>query len=181
MGYSYEDYIIASGGTAPYEWVYDGELPPGLTGYVSGTNDQYVTLEGTPSTAGTYAFEILVIDANNEYKTKNFSITVTDPGTLSENEHATIVEKYNNGIQTNLTNKNNAITKQDENGNVVENSDDRNSNKDSDALTKQDLAEAINNLTHVKHDVSVGAGCDSGLGLLGLMIVGVALLSKRSK
>jgi uncharacterized repeat protein (TIGR01451 family) len=51
--------IVASGGTAPYQFSATGALPPGLT-----LNQSTGAISGTPTTLGTYAFDITVTDSS---------------------------------------------------------------------------------------------------------------------
>jgi large repetitive protein len=62
--------LSASGGTPPYKWtISSGSLPPGLG--ISGS-----TIAGTPTTAGTYPFTLLVTDSQNVTAPASFSITI---------------------------------------------------------------------------------------------------------
>ena len=71
----------ATGGTAPYSFALStGSLPPGLT-------LQSGALSGTPTTAGTFSFDIKASDANSCVATRSYSITICpritlDPVTL---------------------------------------------------------------------------------------------------
>ena len=51
-------FTVASGGASPFTWSETGQLPPGLT--LSSTGQ----LTGTPATAGTYAFTVMVADSS---------------------------------------------------------------------------------------------------------------------
>jgi hypothetical protein len=69
--------LTASGGTEPYTWsVLSGALPPGVT-----LNPASGLLSGTPTATGTYAFTVKVLDANDFYGTRAYTLTVL--GTLS--------------------------------------------------------------------------------------------------
>jgi hypothetical protein len=68
--------LTASGGTEPYTWsVLSGALPPGVT-----LNPAGGLLSGTPTATGTYAFTVKVLDANDFYGTRAYTLTVL--GTL---------------------------------------------------------------------------------------------------
>lgn len=73
-GYTYQ--FGATGGTAPYTWSATGILPPGL-----GLNPNTGVLTGTPSVAGTYAFNVTARDATGLTVTAPFSATVGSAGT----------------------------------------------------------------------------------------------------
>lgn len=63
IGSAYSATLNATGGSPPYVWtLYLGVLPPGLTLSTSGV------ISGTPTTAGTYNFTILVTDHNGAGK-----------------------------------------------------------------------------------------------------------------
>jgi hypothetical protein len=70
--------ITTVGCTAPYQLleVATGSLPPGLTLSSSGAN---ITLSGTPSTAGTYAFSIRAVDQFYSKPAESFVIKVNPP------------------------------------------------------------------------------------------------------
>ena len=73
----YTHVIVASGGVLPYTYsITDGALPPGLTLATNGTVD------GTPTTAGTYYFTVKVVDSQTPtqaYNTENLNIVVNPP------------------------------------------------------------------------------------------------------
>ncbi|NVN93216.1 MAG: putative Ig domain-containing protein [Desulfuromonadales bacterium] len=74
VGTAYNQTLAAAGGTTPYTWTRSaGTLPTGLTLGTSGI------ISGTPTTAGTYSFTVMVTDsaATKASVTKAFSITVT--------------------------------------------------------------------------------------------------------
>lgn len=61
----------AGGAPRPYTWaIVAGQLPPGLG--LSGHR-----IQGTPSTAGTFALTARVRDSGGQEATREFSITVT--------------------------------------------------------------------------------------------------------
>ena len=57
-GVPYGSQLTASGGTAPYTFAATGTLPPGISLSLTGL------LSGTPTTAGSYAFDVTATDAN---------------------------------------------------------------------------------------------------------------------
>ena len=63
-----------TGGVPPYRFTPGGGLPPGM----SFAKD---TLSGTPTTAGTFSFNITLADSAGGVVTKGFSLVVVPPGT----------------------------------------------------------------------------------------------------
>jgi hypothetical protein len=61
-GVPYSEVLTASGGTAPYTFVLNGPLPPGLT--FMQTTPTTATISGTPTTPGCFPITITVTDAN---------------------------------------------------------------------------------------------------------------------
>ena len=88
-GVAYSQTISASGGTPPYTWCVvespslcdlggpGSALPPGLRLTVSCCST--ATLAGTPTTNGTYAFTIRVVDNVGAMATHPYSITISNP------------------------------------------------------------------------------------------------------
>jgi len=84
VGDSYESYLTAFGGSAPYNYTWSlnsGELPPGLSIMTGSTSDPnvegaYGIISGTPSTAGTYDFMVQVTDDPDYMDTQLYSITI---------------------------------------------------------------------------------------------------------
>src|SRR5450755_2233316 len=81
---SYSQTLTATGGSGPYTWaVTTGTLPPVLT-----LNPTTGVISGTPTTAGTYAFTVKVVDSLGATATRQFTIvvavglTITTPATL---------------------------------------------------------------------------------------------------
>ena len=170
VGLEYEDFFVATGGTAPYEWYYEGELPPGINAWTSGTNNQYLTLKGTPTKGGVYSFSIVVTDKNKKYDQKDFSITITDISDKSEEEQNQAKSQYDVDSNTTLKNKESST------GGAV----DRTENVNNNGFQATNLEELIKSLKdiHVEHDVSLGSGCELGFGIFGLMIIGAGLIRR---
>lgn len=83
LNQGYTATMAGSGGTPPYIWTFSGgSIPPGLQLNTNGT------LSGTPTTAGTYNFSILLTDNTGASVQGSFSLTVgsgltiTTPTTL---------------------------------------------------------------------------------------------------
>ncbi|HEX7418604.1 MAG TPA: putative Ig domain-containing protein [Thermoanaerobaculia bacterium] len=69
--------LVGSGGTAPYAYgVKSGSLPPGLRINVG-------KLQGTPTTVGTYSFELIVVDNNACTGTRSYNVRIIDPSAAS--------------------------------------------------------------------------------------------------
>jgi uncharacterized protein (TIGR03437 family) len=83
VGGVYSGALDATGGTGSYQWsVTSGSLPQGVNlvsfgGVLSGL------LEGTPSSAGAFAFTVKVSDSSGASTTKQFTLTIT--GTIVVN------------------------------------------------------------------------------------------------
>ena len=73
VGHSYYQALSATGGTTPYDWGADTAPPPGLV--VS-----QGALHGTPTAAGTYSFNIIVVDCSSPemWDFKTVTITITE-------------------------------------------------------------------------------------------------------
>jgi hypothetical protein len=63
--------VVATGGLEPYRFTSIGLMPAGM--YVHSTTGE---IQGTPSTAGSYQFSILVTDANNEVTGRMYTLVV---------------------------------------------------------------------------------------------------------
>jgi hypothetical protein len=73
VGVAYTLTFAATGGTTPYNWeLSSGAIPAGLAlGGLTGS------LTGTPTTAGTFTFTLLVVDSTEKTAPKTFTISVT--------------------------------------------------------------------------------------------------------
>jgi hypothetical protein len=70
----YSESLLVTGGTLPYSWTITGALPAGLTlDFTTGT------INGTPTTTGTSPFTIKVTDSTGQSVTKNLSLKVVTP------------------------------------------------------------------------------------------------------
>jgi titin len=72
VGVAYTATVAASGGTSPYAWsVANGSLPSGLT-----LNAGSGAISGTPTTAGTYNFDLTVTDLSGDVASQSESVVV---------------------------------------------------------------------------------------------------------
>jgi hypothetical protein len=78
-GSAYSQPLIASGGTPPYLWsITSGGLPPGVS-----FDPTSSTISGVPSQAGSFIFDVQVIDKNSVTVSKEFTIAVTSTLTIT--------------------------------------------------------------------------------------------------
>jgi hypothetical protein len=77
---NYSQTLQASGGTTPYTWSITGSnlLPTGLS-----LNPNTGVISGTPANTATATFQVKVTDANTQFSTKEFSLTVANQATTS--------------------------------------------------------------------------------------------------
>ena len=96
VGKPYSASFSAQGGTPPYAWYVDGPLPPDLS--LSG----HGTIAGVPSKTGTYAFNLLGIDARNRALAQTCSVTIALPDvpTLRTSDVAATVAPATSNIAT---------------------------------------------------------------------------------
>jgi hypothetical protein len=90
VGTAYSAQVSVSGGLDPYTWVLvSGALPPGLTLSASTSSIQIIT--GTPTTLGTYNFQLKATDANKKDAAVDLSITVNPlTACLLSGQYATV-------------------------------------------------------------------------------------------
>lgn len=72
VGVGYKTSFSANGGTTPYSYSISGSIPPGLT-FAGGD------LTGTPTTAGTYTFTVLAVDAGKCSGSGTFTLVISEP------------------------------------------------------------------------------------------------------
>ena len=168
-GASKDIYVMATGGTPPYKWSYEGELPSGLKGTILGTNDEYVLFEGTPENSGTYNFTLWLSDAKNTEKTQNFSISISEQTPDNINQYNSEVQKYTGNQNIVVEGDSPTIIIQKEGAHVNVDGGDDNTN-----VTTDD-----DRNTNVSTGGS-GGGCETGFGLLGLAAL-VVIFTKRSR
>ncbi|MBE1484741.1 putative repeat protein (TIGR01451 family) [Plantactinospora soyae] len=79
VGAAYSVPLTVNGGTAPFVWsISAGTLPAGVT-LNAGTG----LLSGTPTTAGTFAFTVQVLDASGESATQALTVVIAPAPTLT--------------------------------------------------------------------------------------------------
>jgi hypothetical protein len=76
---AYNATLVASGGTAPYNWTVTSGTLPTLLVLLSTTG----VISGTPSTAGTYGFIVQVSDSAAHSSSTNLSISIAGPPPLT--------------------------------------------------------------------------------------------------
>jgi Putative Ig domain len=93
----YTAQITVSGGLAPFTWALTGgTLPPGLTLGVSTTS--FTTISGTPTTIGSYSFQVTVTDANKKVASVDLSMIVkATAACLLEGPYAALYSGYVGG------------------------------------------------------------------------------------
>lgn len=75
VGQLYSQTLAVTGGAAPLTWtIASGTLPPPLT-----LNSATGVISGTPTTLGTFAFDVAVTDAGGASGRKSFSIRIANP------------------------------------------------------------------------------------------------------
>jgi hypothetical protein len=85
VGAAYAQNFFLSGGAGPYTWsLASGQLPPGLSLQTfSDPRDADDELAGTPTTAGTYTFTMLLTDFNGQRAAQQFTLTIAPPLAIS--------------------------------------------------------------------------------------------------
>lgn len=78
VGAAFSSQVTVTGGAAPYQYSYNGSLPPGLT-----LNTTTGLISGTPTSSGTYNFTIEVTDSGSDRGGRQFSVAVSHPTAVS--------------------------------------------------------------------------------------------------
>ena len=102
VGQAYSQQIAGRGGITPYSWAVQGLLPSGLN-----VNQSSGVISGTPITAGSYSFTVVVTDSSNPKltATRPLSIVVAGTGasalsiTTSSLPGGTVNQQYDQTIQ----------------------------------------------------------------------------------
>jgi Putative Ig domain len=74
VGQAYNQTLVVSNGTPPYQWTAGSGVPPGLA-----LNLSTGAITGTPTTVGNYSFQVTVTDSVNDIATANFALTINVP------------------------------------------------------------------------------------------------------
>jgi len=87
VGITYADFkVTAPGGVVPYTWTYKN-LPPGLVFTPDAANGTSATISGTPTTKGTYALEITIVDGSGVETTASCGdLVISDPISVDTDE-----------------------------------------------------------------------------------------------
>jgi uncharacterized protein (TIGR03437 family) len=73
VGIAYSQTFTGNGGTSPYKFRGNGNIPPGLTPTQSGN------LSGTPTTPGSYNFTVIAEDANGCTGERSYTLVINAP------------------------------------------------------------------------------------------------------
>ncbi len=80
VGEHYVQLTHASGGTPPYLWSFEGDLPSGIAIDDRFGGSVYVSWTGTLTQAGTFSFKVVVVDDLGQTATRDYQVTVNPPG-----------------------------------------------------------------------------------------------------
>lgn len=72
---AYSATISTTGGSAPLTWQRSGTLPPG-TSLLAAADGRSVTVSGTPTSKGTFAFGVVVTDASGATSSASYRVTI---------------------------------------------------------------------------------------------------------
>jgi large repetitive protein len=100
VGSPYGANVTVAGGLAPFTWALaSGTLPPGLTLGTTSTTS-FSALSGTPTTAGSYDFQVQVTDSNKIVAVASISNFVVKPAAacLLEGQYALLYTGYANNV-----------------------------------------------------------------------------------
>ena len=93
----YTAQVSVSGGLAPFIWVFNGGvMPPGITLGASSTS--FNTISGTPTTTGSYTFQVEVTDSNGKTSIADLTMLVKPlAACLLEGTYATLYNGFVGG------------------------------------------------------------------------------------
>ncbi len=93
----YTTHVSVSGGLDPFVWsVSSGTLPPGMA--LAASTNSLLTISGTPTTVGTYNFQIKVVDHNNKVATVDLTMIVKAAvACLLEGQYASVYSGFVGG------------------------------------------------------------------------------------
>lgn len=168
--------ITVSDGTAPYEWSYTGELPPGLSfrGSDTDTTGNKFELSGTTTAEeGTYNFTVKVKDFYDKTAEKSFTVKVSNTPTSTENDSkgksdSDTSSPTNNGTGSNGGSGDSITTINNDNSQT--NIDDHSKTENITNITQNETKNTDNDNKSLLGGVSTGGGgCNSGLGVVILL------------
>jgi len=90
--------VTASGGLAPFVWTLSsGTLPDGIT--LGASTTAFVLISGTPTTAGTFNFQVKVTDANSHAATVDLTLVINPAAAcLLTGQYALLYSGFSNGL-----------------------------------------------------------------------------------
>ena len=90
--------VTASGGLAPFVWTLSsGTLPDGMT--LGASTTAFVLISGTPTTAGTFNFQVKVTDANSHAATVDLTLVINPAAAcLLTGQYALLYSGFSNGL-----------------------------------------------------------------------------------
>ncbi len=90
--------VTASGGLAPFVWTLSsGTLPDGIT--LGASTTAFVLISGTPTTAGTFNFQVKVTDANSHAATVDLTLVINPAAAcLLIGQYALLYSGFSNGL-----------------------------------------------------------------------------------
>ena len=93
----YTTQVSVSGGLDPFTWsLSSGTLPPGVA--LVASTSSLLTISGTPTTVGTYTFQIKVVDHNNKVATVDLTMVVkATVACLLEGQYASVYSGFVGG------------------------------------------------------------------------------------
>lgn len=94
IGTEYEKLLTPTGGTTPYSYDLQGSLPPGLSYQGASAN---LTIQGTPTTEGTYNFIFEVTDREGDKVSANFGLIVVEEINIAGTWNYTMTVDYVEG------------------------------------------------------------------------------------
>src|SRR5258706_13213407 len=90
--------VTASGGLAPFVWTLGSGTPPdGIT--LGASTTAFVLISGTPTTAGTFNFQVKVTDANSHAATVDLTLVINPAAAcLLIGQYALLYSGFSNGL-----------------------------------------------------------------------------------
>ena len=92
--------VTASGGLAPFTWALSatsGPLPAGIT--LGASTTAFVLISGTPTTAGSYNFQVKVTDTNNNVATVDLALVINPAAAcLLTGQYAMLYSGFSKGL-----------------------------------------------------------------------------------